>query len=325
MQTMQPIAANDRSTADITTTGIGIYGQGTLNVWDRLNLTAGLRYDSENTSADLGLMPAFAPPTQKKTDRDFNEVSPQFALDYCFLPTLMGYAGAGRGYKAGGFNAAAPAGNDSYGSEYSWNYEIGMKTMWLDKRIQINTSLFYVTWADMQMYMPNPLTPGNYYVDNVGKAQSNGLELEARSRPMAYWDLFGSFGWAKTKFLSGSRAQGINIEGNQLPLTPELTGSLGTQYVWSISENLRLFARAQVTVCGSYKYDASNAKGQGNYNLTDFHIGIRNKIWSVDGWIRNAFNTKYIPVAFAYQLAPSGYLGENGAPMTFGLGAVLNI
>ena len=41
-----------------------------------------------------------------------------------------------------------------------------------------------------------------------------------------------------------------------------------------------------------------------------------------EAWIRNAFNTTYIPVAFAYgPLAPSGFIGENGAPRTFGLTA----
>ena len=42
----------------------------------------------------------------------------------------------------------------------------------------------------------------------------------------------------------------------------------------------------------------------------------------VEGWIRNAFDTEYIPVAFAYgQLAPSGFIGEMGRPRTFGISA----
>jgi iron complex outermembrane receptor protein len=36
-------------------------------------------------------------------------------------------------------------------------------------------------------------------------------------------------------------------------------------------------------------------------------------------WVRNAFDTHYIPTAFAYPgLAPSGFIGEMGAPRTFG-------
>jgi iron complex outermembrane recepter protein len=37
-------------------------------------------------------------------------------------------------------------------------------------------------------------------------------------------------------------------------------------------------------------------------------------------WIRNAFDTRYIPIAFPYPgLAPSGFVGEMGAPRTFGV------
>jgi iron complex outermembrane receptor protein len=40
----------------------------------------------------------------------------------------------------------------------------------------------------------------------------------------------------------------------------------------------------------------------------------------VDAWVRNAFDTRYVPVAFAYGgLAPSGFLGEPGHPRTFGV------
>ena len=37
---------------------------------------------------------------------------------------------------------------------------------------------------------------------------------------------------------------------------------------------------------------------------------------------RNAFDSKYVPVAFAYgQLAQSGFIGESGRPRTFGITA----
>jgi outer membrane receptor protein involved in Fe transport len=42
-------------------------------------------------------------------------------------------------------------------------------------------------------------------------------------------------------------------------------------------------------------------------------------------WVRNAFDTRYVPVAFAYPgLAPSGFVGEMGAPRTFGIRAGVN-
>jgi len=50
--------------------------------------------------------------------------------------------------------------------------------------------------------------------------------------------------------------------------------------------------------------------------------GARGRFLFAEAWIRNAFDTKYVPVAFAYgPLAPSGFIGESGRPRTFGLTA----
>jgi hypothetical protein len=36
--------------------------------------------------------------------------------------------------------------------------------------------------------------------------------------------------------------------------------------------------------------------------------------------VKNAFDTHYVPIAFAYgNLAPSGFIGELGRPRTFGI------
>ena len=73
---------------------------------------------------------------------------------------------------------------------------------------------------------------------------------------------------------------------------------------------------------GDFFYDDANTEGQGAYTLANFRVGVRGSRLFVEGWLRNAFNTFYMPVAFAYPgLAPSGFVGESGAPRTFGVRA----
>jgi outer membrane receptor protein involved in Fe transport len=49
---------------------------------------------------------------------------------------------------------------------------------------------------------------------------------------------------------------------------------------------------------------------------------VRGSLLFAEAWIRNAFDTRYVPIAFAYPgLAPSGFIGEAGAPRTFGIRA----
>ena len=57
------------------------------------------------------------------------------------------------------------------------------------------------------------------------------------------------------------------------------------------------------------------------YSIANFRAGVRARYVFVEGWLKNAFDTRYIPVAFAYNpfFAPSGYIGEMGAPRRYGI------
>ena len=53
--------------------------------------------------------------------------------------------------------------------------------------------------------------------------------------------------------------------------------------------------------------------------LVNMRIGVGARVWRVETWVNNLFDQDYVPIAFPYQLAPSGYVGENGAPRTVGV------
>lgn len=85
------------------------------------------------------------------------------------------------------------------------------------------------------------------------------------------------------------------------------------------------FARAELVRYGDFQYDDANTAGQIAYSLTNLRVGLRGRAFA-EGWVRNAFDTRYVPIAFAYNpgLAPSGFIGESGAPRTFGVRAGLS-
>ena len=73
---------------------------------------------------------------------------------------------------------------------------------------------------------------------------------------------------------------------------------------------------------GAFQYDDANTAGQEAYSLANFRAGVRGGYIFAEAWVRNAFETRYVPVAFPYpNFAPSGFIGESGAPRTFGLTA----
>jgi iron complex outermembrane receptor protein len=301
--------------------GVGVYGQGTVTFNDRIDVSVGARVDHETKDAALDTFfePQIAPPAPVNAEASFSSVSPQLALAYRFEQNQMVYATAGRGFKAGGFNPASPAGSEAYGKEHTWNLEGGVKTSWAEGRVSATAAVFSIDWEDLQLNLPNLASPGQFYIANVGGATSRGVELEVSARPTGAVDLFGALGYTRARFSDGSISSGADVSGNTIPNTPEYTATVGAQ----VTHPLRaatLYGRGEMVFYGTFAYDDANSAGQDAYSLANFRAGVRGKFLFAEGWVRNAFDTRYIPVAFAYgPFAPSGFVGESGRPRTFGI------
>jgi iron complex outermembrane receptor protein len=317
-----PFAASQYSPrAELDDIGFGVYGQGTVTVREKIDLAVGARvdYESKEASMDTSFLPPVPVSPIVTADESFSNVSPQFALSYRFRPERMAYVSVGRGFKAGGFNPASPPGSEAYGEELTWHTEGGLKTSWADGRLLANAAVFSINWEDMQLNLPNPAVPAQFYIANVGGARSTGVELELNTRPRANLDVFGAFGYTHGRFKDGSVSGGVDVSDNELPNTPGYTLSFGAQQSWELGGRATVYGRAEAVFYGAFQYDDANTAGQEAYSLTSFRGGVRGGRLFAEAWVRNAFDTRYIPVAFAYEnFAPSGFVGETGPPRTFG-------
>jgi len=321
-----PFAVSQHAPAALDDTGVGVYGQGTIAFHDRVDLTLGARFDREDRTADLNTFfvapTIIALPVNVKTEKAFSNVSPQAAVSYRVGPDAMLYVSVTGGFKAGGFNPASPAGQDAYAEEHTWNYEGGLKSVWAARRLTTNVSVFSIDWQDLQLNLPNVAVPGQFYISNVGSARSSGVEFELNARANDGCSVFGTFGVTRARFGAGTTSSGLDVSDKKIPNTPEYTAVVGTELSQPISSAIRLYGRAEAVFYGAFQYDDANSASQKAYSLTNLRFGVRGKRIFVESWLRNAFDTKYVPVAFAYgQLAPSGFIGESGRPRTFGITA----
>jgi iron complex outermembrane receptor protein len=309
--------------ADIDGVGVSLYGQGTFTVRERLDLVAGARFDHESKDARLntGFSPMIATPLSIDTDKSFTNVSPQFAALYRLRPTHTVYGSISRGFKAGGFNPVSPAGSEAYDEEYAWHVEGGIKSSALNGRVRFNAAAFWIDWEDLQLNLPNLQAPGQFYIANVGSASSKGVEFEVNARAHRNVDLFGSFGYTHARFGDGTTSNGADVSGNTIPNTPAFTAALGAQLTRELTPWATLYGSGELVVYGAFKYDDANLAEQDAYSLANVRAGVRGKYVFAEGWIRNVFDTFYVPVAFAFPGAPSGFLGESGRPRTFGVTA----
>jgi iron complex outermembrane recepter protein len=303
--------------------GLGLFGQATVTFDDRLDLAAGARFDYEDKNATLETFsePAIGLPTRLDAGKSFSNVSPQVSAAYRLQPDKTVYATAGRGYKAGGFNPASPAGREVYGEEFTWNIEGGVKSLWADGRVSANAAVFYIDWDDLQLNIPDLTVPAQFYISNVGGAVSKGVELEIGARAAPGIDLFTAVGYTHARFAAGSISSGVNVEGNKIPNTPDYTVSAGAQYSRAVGP-ATLQARADAVFYGAFEYTDQNSLAQEAYSLVNLRIGVAGRFLMGELLIRNAFDTRYIPLAFPYpNLAPSGFIGEMGAPRTVSVAA----
>ncbi len=302
--------------------GLGLYAQGTVTMGERLDVTAGFRFDHERKDAALNTFfdPQIAPPARVEADSTFSNVSPQFSVAYRLQPESMTYVSLGRGFKAGGFNPVSPSGSEGYGEEYTWHLEGGVKSLWASGRVSTSVALFHIDWDDLQLNLPIVQSPGQFYIANVGGARSRGIEVEVQGRPHAGVDVFGAFGYTNARFSTGSSSGGLDVSDNRIPNTPEYTATLGAQLTRPVRPGITAYGRAETVIYGAFVYDEANLARQDAYSVANFRAGARGRLLLVEGWVRNAFNTHYVPVAFAYgALAPSGFVGESGRPRTAGV------
>jgi iron complex outermembrane receptor protein len=302
--------------------GVGLYGQATMTFADAFDLIVGARFDRERKDARLETFftPAIAAPVVVDAERTFANVSPQVAVAYRVAADRMVYASATRGFKAGGFNPASPAGREAFGDEQTWNFEGGVKTTFAGGRVFANAVVFATDWQDLQLNLPNPEVPAQFFVSNVGSASSRGAEVELVARPRGGVDVFASLGYNHARFGDDTASGGRDVSGKRIPFTPAFTFSLGAQLSHDLTPALAVYGRGELATSGEFHYDEANSAAQEAYSLVNLRAGLRGRLLFGEAWVRNAFDTRYVPVALAYPgFAPSGFVGEPGRPRTFGV------
>ena len=130
-------------------------------------------------------------------------------------------------------------------------------------------------------------------------------------------EIFGNVGYTNARFGAGATSGGVDVSDNRVPNTPNYTAALGANLQHPLNDTVTLFGRAEAVFYGAMEYDDANTARQDAYSLVNLRGGFRTRFFVAEAWMKNAFDTRYVPVAFPYQgFAPSGFVGEMGRPRT---------
>lgn len=339
------------------------FGQVKLNVTHRLHLIGGLRfnadrktgsilsYDAPNSSAKW--VQINAPSSVPSLKRSSTKTTWLLTAQYEPTDESMLYASAGTGYKDGGFNAR-PANNlfpFVFGPENSTSYEVGLKSSWLDRRLQLNIDAYRLELKGFQQSIyDSSITPPTFIVGNAGNLRNEGLEAELTARPMEPLTVNGDISYSRSTYTSFPAGSCPNYPGPILQTrvgaacdytgltpagSPKVTWNLNAEWTQPFEgrADLEWFVAGGLTYTSSQYLDGAldPRSFQKAVALLDGRLGLENRAsgWRLSVFGKNLTDEVYLNAAANLAQAPfisgggtspaQGFVGWYAPPRTVGV------
>jgi Outer membrane receptor proteins, mostly Fe transport len=296
--------------------GGALFVQGTLHMWEKWHFNLGGRVEyarlEGRKDVNTGML---GMGTMRLEDTVEDTVFlPSAGITYDLTSQVMTYAKVSRGYLSGGFDNYFAMSQDlfSYEPEYSWNYEVGIKSKMLDNRLMVNLAAFYIDVKDKQVV--EYVSPFERYVVNAAKVESYGVELDVQYKPIPGLTLTGSLGYLESEIKDWT-TQGYNAwnyNGNRTPGAPKFSYAAGVIYRWESG----FYIGADVVGVSSNFSNAENDLKVDGRTLVNARVGYEGEKFDVMLWGRNIFNERYEERSMEWL---GGTLIQEGEPASFGL------
>ena len=268
---------------------VAAFGDATWHVDPAFDVTVGLRYSrnrQRNTASFSGLIfPASTITVRSRDDALTFLINPSYHLD----ENTMVYARVASGYRPGGPNTVSPTLPQSYGPDKVVNYELGLKSELLDRRLSLELSGFWIDWKDIQIQRVDAL---GSYIANGPSAVSKGLEATASIRPARGIELYGNITYTDahlTRDLPPGSA--LAISGDRLPLNAKWAGAVGASYTVPLVDDWKGSLGVDWRHVG-WRAGAFPNPGQVRFHLpaydtVNLRAGINDDRWSFTAFVKN--------------------------------------
>ncbi|NCD11632.1 MAG: TonB-dependent receptor [Epsilonproteobacteria bacterium] len=296
----------------IDTLGTALFSEATYRFENALHATLGLRYDREKKEDDYtqrgGTMLSVFGYTDKSgsSSETFDAWLPKFSLAYKKYEAFTPYLSVSKGFRSGGFNTTDTVG-ESYDPEFTWNYELGIKSK-LSDTLSLSTALFYIDWKDMQVELAQ--SNGVAYIDNASSARSKGAEIELHMNPMEGLNLFSGFGYTKATYEEYTKGAS-DYSDNYVINVPRYTFNVGANYRFEGG----YYVGGNYAYFGKVYMDNDNTRSQ-SYGVTNVKIGYEQENFDVYLYAKNLFDEGYVTRAFVVN---SNWYARAGEPRSVGV------
>ncbi|RYY24884.1 MAG: TonB-dependent receptor [Sphingomonadales bacterium] len=234
------------------------FGNLTFYLSDRLDLTGGIRvaHNKERTVtvADGTLQTVFLGGSSVTETRFSDDVLTYLAtLRWRPTDNLSAFVRAASGYRPGGAqtNPTPPPGAQAtIRPDTVWNYEAGLKGIFLDNALTLEASAYHIDWKDVQL---QGVFSGLVLLANGGKAKVDGFEIQATARPSDNFDFGFNLGYTDARIARiGAQASASTgaQNGDPLPLTPKWTASV------IVDHRIPLSSKVEAELGGTLRFES---------------------------------------------------------------------
>ncbi|MDZ4374851.1 MAG: TonB-dependent receptor [Phenylobacterium sp.] len=321
---------------------VAAFGEVSYQITENWQVTGGLRYYDYKletlNAVDLPLLYTSIIPDGRRPDEvrlDFEADGQKddgflykFNTSYQLTPDVLAYFTYSEGYRIGGGNGIAacpdPLGNFqnvcalpdeiAYSPDKTINYELGAKTQWLDGRVTLNGSLFFIEWKEPQLLSATTIGGGTI-TRNGGGAETKGFDIAFDARVTEELTVRASYAYTDAK-LTADAANFVRtipdpatnptgnpfantlvdaFDGDRLPGSPKHQASVFVTYERPVMDNLNL----ELSYSGRYVSDILSAVGNrgGAISFDDYTmhnlsatIAGADRDWAVTLYAENIFD-----------------------------------
>jgi iron complex outermembrane recepter protein len=242
--------------------------------------------------------------------KTWSAFTPKALLSYEPVSDVMVYISATKGFESGGYDTNGTTNAElasAYNPEYVWSYEGGVKTAFLDKRVQFNLAVYDAEYKDLQTRNFDPIS-GNIIAGNAAKARVRGAELEIQALPIDWLNLGLSYSFTDARYRSylvpnAPPDPPTDNSGHTIPFTPRNAANFSAETHFSAPHGAgKIRIGADITYRSAIQFNDANTTPAFILSKSAYR-GVLNAhaIWSTDSdsleaslWAKNLTDKRAI-------------------------------
>jgi outer membrane receptor protein involved in Fe transport len=238
---------------------------------------------------------------QQSSQSGFN---PKAGLSYQASPSLLAYASASEGFRAGAAQPYLPFCTQPnlpvddithVKSDTLWSYELGSKMQVLPVGLLVSAAAFHIDWRNLQQQIALPC--GAYIDVNGGLARINGAEFEVSGHATPSLQVRVGAGYENTAITDPGPLAIVGVApGSRILGTPAWTATVGGVYTMALGTGLSGFFEADYSYTGNSLALLNGGNGsfatRSAYSLANLRMGARRGPSEVSLNVRNLTNAR---------------------------------